>query len=218
MATDLASLRDRVEQILVDSTNVIWTTDAVDEGIRRALHEYSKTRPYQQIGTVTLAADGREIDVSALTGILGVSRVWCDYTAADPEYPPNRRPFEYWPDSTTIYVTGDYEPQNTDVCRIWYYAMQTINGLDAATATTVPLDDESLIAEGAAGFAATSRAVDLAEQVTLDRLTAQQIRAWGLATLQRFRAGLKKVAQQEAGRTDARAEIGALDGWDDDWA
>jgi len=218
MATTLALLRDRVEQILADSGNAIWSTDDVDEAIRRALHEYSKVRPYQKIGTLTLTSDGRELDASTLTGILGVARLWCDYTTSDPEYPPNERSFEYWPDSTTIYVTGDYEPQNGDVARVFYWVQQTLNGLDSETVTTFPVDDESIIAGGAAGYAATSRAVDLAEQVTLDRLTAQQIRAWGLAQLQRFRAELKGVASAEALRTDARSEVDKLDTWEGDWA
>lgn len=214
----LAELRDRVEQILLDTGNAIWSADHIDEAIRRALHEYSKVKPLIAIGTLTLSADGRELDASSLTGILGVREIWCDYTASDPEFPPNRRQYEYWPDEQTIYVTDDYEPQNGDVCRVFYTKLQTIEDLDSATATTLPGDDETLICEGASGYAATSRAVDLAEQVTLDRLTAQQIRAWGMAQLQRFRAGLKRVAEQEALRGSALVEIGDMDTWEGDWS
>lgn len=214
MTTTLALLRDRVEQILADTSNAIWSTDDIDEGIRRALHDYSKMRPLQAIGTVTLSSATREIDASALTGILDVTRVWCDYTAADPEDPPNKRHFEWWPDSTTVYIPGGDEPQSGDVARIFYTKLQTLNGLDSETTTSLRVDDESLVAEGASGYAATSRAVDLAEQVTLDRLTAQQIRAWGMAQLQRFRAGLKRVAAAEALRGDARVPVDRLDHWD----
>jgi hypothetical protein len=177
--------------MLADSGNAIWSTDDIDEGIRQALHEYSKTRPLRAVSTLTLSADGREIDASTLTGILGVSEIWVDYTAADPEFPANRRSYAYWPDDQTIYVTDDYEPASGDVMRVFYTKLQTLSGLDSATATTILLDDETLVATGAAGYAATSRAVDLAEQVTLDRLTAQQVRAWGLAKLQEFRSGFE---------------------------
>lgn len=214
MATTLALLRDRVEAILLDATNQIWATGDIDEAIRRALHEYSKTRPLRAIGSLTLVADGRELSVSTLTGILDVREIWCDYTASDPEYPPNTRHFEYWPDSKIIYVTDDYEPQSGDVCCVFYSRMQTLDGLDAATATTFPDDDESLIAEGASGYAATSRAVDTMELVTLDRLTAQMIRAWGMAQLQHFRAGLKRVAAAEALRTSALVEVEDMDSWE----
>jgi len=188
MTATLATLRDRVELELADSGNSIWSTDDVDEAIRQALHEYSKTRPLREVGTVELSADGREIDISSLSGLLSVTEIWCDYTSSDPEFPANVRAFTHWRDEQKIYVNDDYEPASGDVVRVFYTKLQTLNGLDSETATSVPLEDETLIATGAAGYAATSRAVDLAEQVTLDRLTAQQVRAWGLAKLQEFRS------------------------------
>jgi hypothetical protein len=217
----LTTLRDRVELLLADSGNAIWSTSWLDEAIREALHEYSKTRALRSVGTVVLNADGREIDVSSLSGLLGVTEIWCDYTSTDPEYPPNRRPFEHWPDEEKVYVTGDYEPASGDVMRVFYTQLQTLNGLDAATSTTFPADDESLIVTGAAGYAATSRAVDLAEKVTLDRLTAQQVRAWGLSKLQEFRAGLKTVARRMAIENVSHVELPDLDRFERDgegWA
>jgi hypothetical protein len=216
MSATLATLRDRVELMLADTGNAIWSTDDIDEGIRQALHEYSKTRPLRAISTLTLSADGREIDASSLTGLLSVHEIWVDYTASDPEFPPNRRSYAYWPDEQTIYVTDDYEPASGDVVRVFYTTLQTLNGLDSETTTSVLLDDETLIATGAAGYAATSRAVDLAEQVTLDRLTAQQVRAWGLAKLQEFRSGLKTVARRMAVEGRADVEVGDLDRWERD--
>ena len=221
MSATLTTLRDRVELILADSGNAIWATGDIDEGLRNALHEYSKTRALKAIGTITLAADGREISLSTLTGLLSVLDIWCDYTASDPEYPANVRAFQHWRDEGKIYVTGDYEPASGDVVRVFYTKMQTLSGLDSATSTTFPDEDESLIAQGAAGYAATSRAVDLAEQVTLDRLTAQQIRAWGLSKLQEFRAGLKTVARRMAYEGKSDVELGDLDRWERDgngWA
>lgn len=220
MTATLTTLRDRVELMLADSGNAIWSTGDIDEGIRQALHEYSKTRPLRAVSTLTLSADGREIDASTLTGILSVSEIWCDYTASDPEFPANRRSYAYWPDEQTIYVTDDYEPASGDVMRVFYTKLQTLSGLDSATATTILLDDETLVATGAAGYAATSRAVDLAEQVTLDRLTAQQVRAWGLAKLQEFRSGLKTVARRMSLEGKSDVEVGDLDRWERDsrWA
>jgi hypothetical protein len=207
----LTTLRDRVELLLADSGNAIWSTSWLDEAIREALHEYSKTRPLRSVGTLVLSANGREIDVSSLSGLLGVSEIWIPYTSTDPEYPANVRPFQHWPDEEKIYVAGDYEPASGDVARVFYTQLQTLNGLDAETSTTFPADDESLIATGAAGYAATSRAVDLAEKVTLDRLTAQQVRAWGLSKLQEFRAGLKTVARRMALENVSHVELPDLD-------
>ena len=216
MTATLATLRDRVEQVLADTGNAIWSTDDIDEGIRQALHEYSKTRSLRAISTVPRSAAGREIDISSLTGLLSVSEIWCDYTSSAPEFPANVRAFQHWRDEQKLYVTDDYEPASGDVVRVFYTKLQTLNGLDSATATTVPLEDETLVATGAAGYAATSRAVDLAEQVTLDRLTAQQVRAWGMAKLQEFRSGLKTVARRMAVENKSDVELPALDRFERD--
>ena len=85
----------------------------------------------------------------------------------------------------------------------------------AAMTTTFPPDDESLLLVGAVGFAATSRAVDLMEQVTRDRLTAQQLRAWGLGKLSEFRAGLKLITRQEALAGIPWVPTAPLDRWDE---
>lgn len=221
MTATLSVLRDRVERVLADTGNSIWSTDDVDEAIRQALHEYSKTRPQRAAATLTLSADGREIDVSPLSGLLSVSEIWCDYDSNDPQWPENRRSFACWPDTAEVYITDDYEPQSGDVMRVFYTKLQTLSGLDSETTTSFSDDDESLIAAGAAGYAATSRAVDLAEQVTLDRLTAQQVRAWGLAKLQEFRSGLKTIARRMSLEGKSDVELPELDRWERDgqgWA
>lgn len=218
MAATLSILRDRVEQVLADSGNAIWSTSDIDEAIRNALHEYSKTRPLQSVGTLLLDAGGREIDVSSLSGLLGVSELWCDYDSSDPAFPPNRRSFVHWPDLQKIYVDDAYQPQSGDTVRVFYTKLQTLKDLDSATSTSFPDDDESLLVLGASGYAATSRAVDLAEQVTLDRLTAQQVRAWGLAKLQEFRSGLKTIARRLAMESPGHVQMPDLDRFEGEWA
>jgi hypothetical protein len=221
MTATLSTLRDRVERMLTDTGNDIWSADDIDEGIRQALHEYSKTRPVRAVSTLDISSDGREIDVSSITGLLSVTEIWCDYTSSDPEFPANVRAFQHWRDEGKIYVTDDYEPSSGDVVRVFYTRLQTLNGLDSETSTSVPLEDETLIATGAAGFAATGRAIDLTERVTLDRLTAQQVRAWGLAKLQEFRAGLKTVARRMAVESKSDVELPPLDRFERDgegWA
>jgi hypothetical protein len=143
-----------------------------------------------------------------------VLKIWVNYTASDPEFPANVRAFEHWIDEEVVYVNDAYEPQSGDVMRVFYTTMQTLNGLDSETTTSYPDDDETLLALGAAGYAATSRAVDLTEQVTLDRLTSQQVRAWGLAKLQEFRAGLRLVARKMATEQVSHVEVSAADRWE----
>lgn len=215
MATTLVAIRDRVKQKLADSGNNIWTGADLDEGIRSALHEYSKTRPRQAVALLTLEAAGREIDISSVTDLLAVVDVWLPYTADDPEFPPNRRPFRHWSDLGLLFIVDkSYEPASGEVARIFYAALQLLNGLDGASSTSLPADDESLLVTGAAGYAATSRAVDLAEQVHIDRLTSQQVRAWGLAQLQEFRAGLRTIARKLAATSPAWVDLPPMDRWD----
>jgi len=210
----LTTLRDRVEQILQDTGNNIWSTDVLDEAIRQALHEYSKVNPQRVIGTVNLSSDTREIDISSLTGLLDVSRLWLPYDSSDPEHPPNWRRFEHWRDEELLYLPDDDEGASGEVARVFYTKLQTLNGLDSASATTFPADDETIIATGGAGYAATSRAIDLVEKVTLDRLSSQQVRAWGLGKLQEYRSALKTVARHAALRGSAFVPSADLDRWE----
>jgi hypothetical protein len=171
----LTTLRDRVEARLQDATNARWSTDDLDEAIRTALEQYSKYNPDHKLTTVNVSAAGREIDVSGISDVLQIEKVWWDYDSSDPTYPPNFRQFEVWP-GDVLYIDDRDEPQNGDVVRIWYTALHTLEDLDSATATTIPADDEGTIVTGACHFAAHSRAIELAEQVTAHDDVFDQLR------------------------------------------
>lgn len=212
--------RERVEQMLADTSNAIWDRTWLEEAMRQALLEYSQINPLQAITTVTLSSDTYELDVSSISGLVDVREVWCPYTASDPEHPPNVVAFRFWPDSDIVFSVG---PQfsNGDVARIFYEKLRTLRDLDGETSTTVDPRDEILIALGTAGHAATSRAVDLTEKVSINQFTAQQVRAWGLSKLQEYRAGLNAVSRRLALREPSRVTLPRLDRWDRDgggWA
>ena len=214
----LATLRDRVEVILQDSTNATYATGDIDEAITQALHRYQQTRPRQAIGTIALAAAGREIDISSLTGYVEVLRVWWDYTAASPEHWPNWRSFQVWP-GDLLYIRDEEEPANGDNVRVWYTLPHTLNGLASASATTFDAQDESTIATGAAGFAALFRAQEVAESVTADGGASRNLREWAVLMLDRFEAELAKIAAQQAANHSGLAPLASLDRWDveGDW-
>ncbi len=187
--SSLATLRDRIEEILADDTNTIWSTSTIDEGIRLALDTYSKARPYQAIGTLTLAASGREIDVSSVTGLLNISRVWLPYTAASPEHPPRWRSFEHWQDAGIVYIDDDVQgsaanplgygaPSSGDVARLFYTKKQTLPGLDGETSTTFAADDTSMIAWAASGYAILSEATKATKHAQIDAMVpiSEQLR------------------------------------------
>lgn len=189
-ALTLTTARDRLEVVLQDSGNAIWATGDLDEALRQALEQYSRFRPAHAIGTITLAAAGREISISSLTGLLRVEKVWWDYDSTAPGHPPQWRRFETWPGSI-IYVNDQSQPASGDVVRVWYTKAHTLNGLDAAAATTLPLDDQAFLIAGAAAFAARFRAVELAEKATVDGAVQSRLLDWASVMMAEFNEGLK---------------------------
>lgn len=211
----LTSLIARVRAVLMDSGASIWSDSDLTEALRQAVAEYSRARPLFVDGEMSLIASGREISLAAdFAGLVDVREVWVPYFASDAEAVEYRRAFDFWPDSVKVYVRGDYVPQAGDEVRVFYTKLQTLNGLDSAVATTFSAEDDTLLVTGAAGFATTTRGIDLAEKITLDKITSQQVRAWGLGKLQEFRAALRDVARRQAGRGSSRVPVGKLDEWD----
>ena len=190
-ALTLTTLRARVSQFLIDTTNVTFSANAVDAAIRQALGEYSIARPCSVVGTLTLAA-GREQALTTFTGLLRVVRVWYPYTASDPEYPPEWIRFHLlWISGVpTLYMDTESAPAAAEVARIWYHKPQTLNLLDSATGTTFSADDDTLMELGAAGYAAAMRAVDIERQVTVPTGAARSVNDWGRERLSEFRYAL----------------------------
>jgi len=180
-SANLQTIRDRVEARLQDASNERWSTDALDEAIRTSLEQFSKYTPDQRLTSVILSEDGREFAIPALDGLLRIDKVWWDYDTDDPQFPPNFRQFEVWPGPSldaqaVLYIDDRQIPQAGDTVRILYTAMHTIEDLDGAEATTLPLDDEGTIVTGACHFAAHSRAVELSEHVTAHKDVYAQLR------------------------------------------
>jgi len=186
----LTTLRDRVEIALQDSGNVIWATGDLDEAIRQALEQYSRVRPQPGIATITLASTGREIDISSVSGLLRVEKVWCPYDSSSPSYPPNWRNFRVWPGSI-LFVDDSDEPQSGEKIRVWYTKEQALSGLDSATSTTFPIEDEAFIVAGAAAFAARFRAIEIAEQANVDAKVFDRLQGWADKAMAEFEEGLR---------------------------
>jgi hypothetical protein len=187
-----------------------YDQDDIDEAIRWALHRYSEAHPDETTTTVTLSADGREVDISGITAYQQITRVWWDYDASDPAHPPRWRDFEVWP-GDVLFIDSAGEPQSGDAVRIWYTRARTLNGLDGASATTLPVEDETLIVTGAAGYVAQERVQEEGQ-----RFVPRKLREWAAARIREFERGLKAVARHEAARHSGVAGMAPLDRWDQD--
>lgn len=184
----LTTLRDRVEVTLQDASNERWSADDLDEAIRKAVEQYSRRNPHQLIATINLSSDSREIDISGISGLLRVEKVWWDYDSATPGYPPNWRQFEVWPGGI-LYIDDPVQPTAGDVARLWYNKKQTLDGLDGAGATSIADEDITYIVTGAGHFAAQARAIELAETLTVDKDVVKRLSDWAHEQGKNFRYG-----------------------------
>jgi|SRR3990167_10682006 len=180
----LAELRDRVEQILSDITNAIYTTALIDECIRQCLHEYNNVSHQETEAVITLPGDGREVALNSLTGLLSVTDVWWPYdSTADEVWPPNRvRGWQlYWDNAQPLLIFTEYtgdQPQADDEVRVWYSLLHTIQDLDSASTTTIPGNHESEVCNGAAAKAGLSRILDLSETAGTDGYMMTLVDTW----------------------------------------
>lgn len=188
----LSTLRDRVENLLLDTSNTVWATGILDEAMSLALEEYSRAKPLVAVGTVTPTADTREVSVSSLTGLVNVIRVWWPYTSSNPEYPPSWVTWSvFWNGGTpTLFIDG-VVPDGTLVARVFYEKLHTLNGLAGAGATTFPATDDGILVLGAAGYACLTRAADAVETQPQVSFGTRNYHEMGKEFLRVFRHELK---------------------------
>lgn len=192
-AETLTTLRDRVELHLQDSTNATWATGDIDEAIEKALEEYNRHSPVLKLATLTLASTGREVDISSLTTLIRVIKVWHPYDSSDPSWPPNWVQFDVYPGSI-LHIDSPTEPATNDKVRVWYTAPATINGLNAATSTTIPEDDVTYLINGALYYACHMRSIEIAEDLAVDDDVNDRIQEVGEQHGKAFRYGIRKDA------------------------
>jgi hypothetical protein len=217
--SDLATLRNRVEQKLWDTANEVWSTEALDEAIWEALDEYSQALPQTSSEVLTLAADGREIDVSTLDGLLNVTRVYWPYDSTEEIWPPNRvNGFRLdWIAGDPLLVLTSFEgaqPQAGDEVKVWYTCRHMIEDLDLATETTVPAVHESLLVLGAAGHAAQGRSLDLLRISEVDPELVTKYEKWAEGRLSEFRASLELLRGEAARGGESWGTGWSLDKWE----
>ncbi len=195
----LTTLRSRVRSMLGDLGAHDWSNDRLDTGIRLALEEYSRAGMMENAGvqgreivtTTKPAAGVREIDLSSLSpAVLQVDHIWYPYDATIKSATPIWVSFDFWMDDgkPTVFLNsavGD----GIAVARLFYRTMHTLNGLDAASASTFSAKDDGLLTLGAAGHACAQRAIELGDETERDRPGAgysAASRRW----LTEFRKGL----------------------------
>ena len=217
----LAQIRTRLQVLLMDTGAGIWDTTTLDEGIRRALDQYSQVLPLDVESVLTLPGDGWEIALNSYSGLLGVIRVHWPYdTTLTPEnqYTNKVKRWRLWWDDAQpvleLNTEANEEPELDDELRLWYYKRHTIDGLDSAAVTTIPTRHETGIIVGAAAAAALSRAVDLVETAGTDMFQIVLLGTWARGKEREFARFLENVSKESTQSGPPFENGWAVDKWD----
>jgi len=189
MACNLDAYRAALANLLKDEDETAWTGEELDAALGLALTEVSQRAPLSLSGDVTLDTGGREVPLDSLTGLLWVEEIWWPYEGAS--YPPNVVPFEVR--DGVAHLRTVVEPAPGDMVHVVYAGEQRIEGLDGATATTVPRGWLVLLVTGAAGYAALAKAAAMAREYSWPTGAAKTMEHWGASMLERFRNRLKAI-------------------------
>ena len=188
----LAQLEARLAARLVDAGNAVFAASTLEEALRAALSDYTGAAPLTMEAVLVLPGDGREIALSDLSGLSGVTDVWWPFDTGAETWPPNRvRGYRVWWDDAQPVLflenVASGQPRGGDELRLWYTRAHTLANLDGGALTTVPAHHESALVTGAAGYAALSENLDQIGAIHLDPTETEALRQWGTARLDEFR-------------------------------
>jgi hypothetical protein len=170
MSLTLAQYRVRVAELLDDTANARYVTAQIDTALRAALIDYSTMRPILRTYMLDTTGD-KVIDLPADFTAMQITRVqlWNN----DPDKYINVKAFVRLVDEQWSVETVDTIYPTKNVLIVSYTDHQTIDSLDSAAGTTV--DDDNLLAIGAAAYAAQSRAVSRAETINMQPALQKQL-------------------------------------------
>ncbi len=195
MPFTLVALRAEVLAALASDDGATWSDALLDEALRRSLRALDRFGPvYEATHTVSVA--GADQDVSVLPGLLevtGLAWPWME-----------EQPFEVavqrW---RTLGEVGRVRlrsgcPAVGDALRVRYRKTHSLEGLDGATATTVPAALRATLAMGGACYAAQLRARQAIENPALPADSVERLRAWATELERAFFVELLACTRSEA--------------------
>jgi hypothetical protein len=172
--TDYRADLDELLATAVD--NATWTDAIFDAALRRGLTLYDMRRVYEDDFTVTSAGHTQDLSgLADLNEVLALAYPWRDGAIFDQQAVRWRSVGDQ-----TVVLAG-YAPQVDEVIRVRYTRRHTVEGLDGATATTVPERHRLVVGLAAAAYACDLRRRQLSENpaqpasavATLEQLAAR---------------------------------------------
>jgi hypothetical protein len=202
MALTLTEMHTRVSQMLMDTGEEIWPQAILDEAIRQALTAYSLAAPCEQSAVLTMPARG-DLDLSSLPGLAGVTAVTWPYRD---ELPTANRVtgWRCWRDmdknTLELRTLPGTNPAQGDSLLVRYVSGHSVDGLDGAEVSSIPLIHISLLVHGSAGYAALFRALDKVENRSYGsrRTEPALLQSWANGVLDRFQRELDRLRKQKS--------------------
>jgi hypothetical protein len=172
----IAAYRIAILALLSDATNVIFSSDNVDQALRWALAEYSLRRPLVRTYQFTVDTSTGIHNLPADFITRHITKV--ELYNADPDAITECAFYAYIRDEQWVIETSR-EVAAGSVLQISYSAVHQVDGLDSAAGTTVPDADETLLETGAAGHAALMRSLDRIETINMNKDVVAMYKALG---------------------------------------
>jgi hypothetical protein len=184
LTTALADFTTRILATLNDPSAGRYIQSMTDEGLKRALVEYSKANPLFNSQTITVLFAGRDFAIVNELRFQNVYRVIHPYDSTQ-DYEPHlnssgrmiynsaiREDYYVYlkAGAPYIHLAGYDIPAVNDQILVNYTVGHTIKDLEAATVTTVQLEHEPMIVIGAAAHAANMLANLQGTYPTMDKL------------------------------------------------
>jgi len=169
-----------------DASNYRWTDDELDRHIAHAVKDFSEHLPDEQKATKATTSGSRELDISDLSDRVMVVAV--EYPVAN--FPKRYQRFSLWSDMLTI--LGEEIPDGSNAY-IYYGKLHTLS----AESSTIPAQNEDLIAAGACGYAAVEWAAYAINRVNVGGgITPREFIAWGNERLNYFKQEIRRLGRR----------------------
>ncbi len=195
--SDLDELRQTVLTLIQDQSSLVCSLEEVDTCLRMALLDYSAANPLGGAAVISLTADGRQVDVSALPRQCEIRRVYFPWDASKPFAEQEKNRVSGWETYTLsgsaalLFETqAGSPPRPGQQVRIHYTTYHTVAGLNGADQTSLPAQHLDLLARGAAGYALLCGAADRAD--LLDKALLERLAS---SLLESFRLMLAEIAK-----------------------
>ena len=204
MTAAIAGYRTAILALLADASKIIFTDNDVDQALRWALSEYSLHRPlirtydFDVLGTTAIHTMPADFVTHQITKV----ELW----NSDPDSVTELSFYAYRPDEQWV-INTRYQVGTGEILTVYYSAVHTVDSLDSASGTTVPAADETLLQVGAAGRAASMRAMNRVENIGMNPNEVQSYRQIAADYLSHFALLLSIDAGASVGLPDFPGDI-----------